>query len=97
MRRARRARARLADEPLPPNLLGSLFSNRSGTRETLNRHTEALEDGRMAMRYRKGWARAYSRVAAALISLRRARAATTAPAPVLADRSPAATGHGRAR
>ena len=54
-----------------PQLLGSLFSNRSGTRETLNRHAEALEDGRMAIKYRRGWPRAYSRVGAALISLRR--------------------------
>ena len=56
---------------LPAKLVGSLFSNRSGTRETLNMHAEALDDGRKALRHRPDWPRAYSRVGAALISLRR--------------------------
>jgi tetratricopeptide (TPR) repeat protein len=59
------------EERLPSALLGALYSNRSGTRETLNRHSEALADGRSALRHRRGWARAHCRVAAALISLRR--------------------------
>eukprot|EP00966_Prymnesium_polylepis_P302886 6997334-Prymnesium_polylepis.1 len=64
-------RAAEGDEPLPPTLLGTLYSNRSGVRMTLNRHDEALQDGRMALRHRPGWARAYSRVGAPLIALRR--------------------------
>ena len=70
-------RAAESDEPLPSTLLGSIFSNRSGARETLNRHAEALEDGRMAVKHRKGWPRAYCRVGAALISLRRLEEART--------------------
>ena len=59
------------EESLPANTLAALYSNRSGTRETLCRHYEALQDGREAARLRKGWARAYSRIGAALISLRK--------------------------
>ena len=59
------------EERVPPGVLAALHSNRSGTRETLNRHADALIDGREAIRLRKGWARAYCRVGAALISLRR--------------------------
>ena len=66
-----RAAEATSDEPLPATLLGALFSNRSGTRAQLNRHQEALEDGRMALKHRPGWSRAVCRVGAALISLRR--------------------------
>jgi len=37
----------------------------------LNRHAEALEDGKMAIKHRPSWARAFSRVGAALIALHR--------------------------
>ena len=59
------------EEPLPSTLLGAIFSNRSSTRLSLQRPAEALEDGRMALKYRPGWARATCRVGAALIALRR--------------------------
>ena len=62
-------RAGESEEPLPPTLLSALFSNRSGSRAMANRHKEALEDGRMALRHRPGWARASSRIGAALIAL----------------------------
>lgn len=106
-----------SNEHLPGTLLSAIFSNRSGARESLNRHSEALEDGKMALKHRHScahyassyallvlqtpscmhahctvahppglllahhrlrralrrprWPRAYSRIGAALISLRR--------------------------
>ena len=65
------ARAAESEEPLPDTLMGALYSNRSGNRMLLQRHEQALADGRMALRHRKGWARAFSRVGAALFALRR--------------------------
>ena len=46
-------------------------SNRAGTLAQLLRHEEALDDARAAVRLRPSWARAHSRVGAALLSLRR--------------------------
>ena len=57
--------------PPPPTLLASLHSNRAGTLAQLLRHEEALDDARAALRLRPSWARAHSRVGAALLSLRR--------------------------
>ena len=59
------------NEPLPNVLISALFSNRAGARAMRHQHAEALEDGRMALRHRPGWARAYCRVGAALSALRR--------------------------
>ena len=57
--------------PPPTTLLASLHSNRAGTLAQLLRHEEALDDARAAVRLRPSWARAHSRVGAALLSLRR--------------------------
>ena len=57
-------------EALPATLLGAIYSNRSGNRAQLQRNHEALQDGQMALRYRSGWSRAYSRIGAALYAMR---------------------------
>lgn len=49
--------------------LAALFSNRSACYTALRRFEEALEDGRCAVRLRPAWAKAHSRMGAALIGL----------------------------
>ena len=49
--------------------LAALFSNRSACYTALRRFEEALEDGRCAVRLRPAWAKAHSRMGAALLGL----------------------------
>ena len=61
----------IAGEEDVRTLRGALLSNRSACRAHMNRHVEALADGRAALELRPGWARAFSRVGFALFALRR--------------------------
>jgi len=61
----------IASEADVAELRGALLSNRSACRAHLNRHGDALADGRAALAARPGWARAHSRIGFALFSLRR--------------------------
>uniref|UniRef100_A0A7S4BN38 Calcineurin-like phosphoesterase domain-containing protein n=1 Tax=Chrysotila carterae TaxID=13221 RepID=A0A7S4BN38_CHRCT len=60
-----------ADQPVDQVLVATLYSNRAACRSHQHRHAEALSDGQEALRRRPDWARAHSRVGAALFSLRR--------------------------